>query len=364
MVKKFFWSLHWLLFCFTVVIYVVVYGALSSHWVVGFLGLSIPFLMATHLILCLGWLLINKQKMWLSGLALLLSFPFWSRIYHFKSTEDKPLTADVTILSYNVMTFDVLNYLDGKDLDNAPKMIDWAVEQEADIKCFQEYYNYSPRPMFATLNRFKGAGYKHYTVLHPFHAQNEQNFFGLAIVSKFPIIDRGEMTFENQNGMVWADVKTPKGVVRVINLHLYSMGVRFNKFIEAYRAKNKATLRTESKYLLGRFKKGFQKRVKEIEQVEDVMAQSPYPVIVCGDFNETPFGYVYARLSRKLDNAFETTGHGFGFSYKNTPRFIRIDNQFFDAKKIKNIGFETRNDVKFSDHYPIVGRYQIMDKEE
>jgi endonuclease/exonuclease/phosphatase (EEP) superfamily protein YafD len=81
---------------------------------------------------------------------------------------------------------------------------------------------------------------------------------------------------------------------------------------------------------------------------------------VCGDFNETPYGYAYGQVRHRLSNAFEEAGSGFGFSYRNAPRYIRIDNQFYDKKKLKVLDFQTRRDVSYSDHYPIVGRYKLL----
>ncbi|MBC7408042.1 MAG: hypothetical protein H7339_06610, partial [Arcicella sp.] len=41
-----------------------------------------------------------------------------------------------------------------------------------------------------------------------------------------------------------------------------------------------------------------------------------------------------------------------------SPRIVRIDNQFC-SESIKVLDFKTFSDVKLSDHYPILGRYEI-----
>jgi exonuclease III len=53
-------------------------------------------------------------------------------------------------------------------------------------------------------------------------------------------------------------------------------------------------------------------------------------------------------------------GIGFGFSYRNDPKFIRIDNQFFDQKTFQVIDFQTHKDIRYSDHFPVFGIYRFM----
>jgi endonuclease/exonuclease/phosphatase family metal-dependent hydrolase len=334
------------------------YWGLSKHWLAGFVMLSVPVLIIVHGCLVVFWLIFKRERVWLSGIGLVLGLLFWPRIYSIHTPKDsKP---DLTIMSYNAKVFDVLNFLDGKDPDTAPAAIKWAIKDNADIKCFQEFYNYDKRPMFAVLKQLKETGYKYRTLLHPLTSHNEQNFNGLAIVSKFPIIGRGEQIFGTLNGMVYADIEINKtNTIRVINIHLQSISVKFGAFRKAYRDNNKTGIAAESKYIIERLKLGFSQHPAQFAVVMKVINDSPYPVILCGDFNETPFGYSYSNLKRKLNNAFEDAGHGFGFSYKNDPKFIRIDHQFYDPKTFEVIDFKTRNDISTSDHYPIFGYYRF-----
>jgi endonuclease/exonuclease/phosphatase family metal-dependent hydrolase len=60
----------------------------------------------------------------------------------------------------------------------------------------------------------------------------------------------------------------------------------------------------------------------------------------------------------RLENAFERAGNGFGFTLNRSPKFVRIDNQFF-SDKIKIQSFTTHSEIKYSDHYPISASYQL-----
>jgi endonuclease/exonuclease/phosphatase family metal-dependent hydrolase len=79
--------------------------------------------------------------------------------------------------------------------------------------------------------------------------------------------------------------------------------------------------------------------------------QSPYPVIVCGDFNDTPNSYVYHKLADGMTDAFMESGAGFGNTYLGKVPSFRIDYIFHDAT------FHSRNfrreSVRFSDHFPV-----------
>lgn len=85
----------------------------------------------------------------------------------------------------------------------------------------------------------------------------------------------------------------------------------------------------------------------------DSLRRSPHPTIVCGDFNEPPFGFVYQKLRHRLHNAFEEKGWGIGgTSNKPGARLLRIDN-IFVSPDIEVERFQTLHEVEDSDHFPI-----------
>ena len=64
------------------------------------------------------------------------------------------------------------------------------------------------------------------------------------------------------------------------------------------------------------------------------------------------------RYKKYYCNAFEEAGKGLGFSYNGRMSFLRIDNQFFN-KTIRIKKFDTFYDMKASDHFPIMARYNL-----
>jgi endonuclease/exonuclease/phosphatase family metal-dependent hydrolase len=356
---SFFWRLYQLFFCFTLLVYAFSYFAFTGYWAVGFLMMSLPILPIVHAILLVFLLLFQSQKAWLSVLALLLSFPFWARTWKMPhSMQLSEITPkEISVMSYNVMSFDFYHYLDGTNPKNTFDLIEWVKNTEADIKCFQEFYNTDTNPDLNTIQQLKKAGYNNYTVLTTKH---KHYYRGLVIMSKYPIVKRGEKEFSDPNGLLYADIKIDKDTVRVINVHLRSMIVRFGGLKEAYQDKDYDQGKSETRKVFGKLKRGFVYHAKETQLLTEWIDQSPHPVLLCGDFNEIPYGYAYGQARQRLSNAFESAGSGFGFTYQNTPRFIRIDNQFYDKKKLEVLDFQTRSDVKYSDHYPIIGRYKLL----
>ena len=80
-------------------------------------------------------------------------------------------------------------------------------------------------------------------------------------------------------------------------------------------------------------------RAMQADTIADIIAASPYPVIVCGDFNDTPISYTYRRVSRKLKDAFREVGRGYSYTYRGFFDMLRIDYVLFD-KRFTALGYD------------------------
>ena len=81
-------------------------------------------------------------------------------------------------------------------------------------------------------------------------------------------------------------------------------------------------------------------------------SQCPYKIIICGDFNNTAYSYVYRKIRGNLNDTFKEAGSGFGRTYDFKFFPVRIDFIFADDAFIVN-KFKTYDD-HLSDHYPIM----------
>ena len=91
-------------------------------------------------------------------------------------------------------------------------------------------------------------------------------------------------------------------------------------------------------------------QIKEVEKIKEHMQKSPYPLIVCGDFNDTPLSYAYHSIKQNLVDAFNESGKGFGNSFVRIP-VLRIDYILHDPQ-FKSTNYKTYPNI-LSDHYAV-----------
>ena len=156
------------------------------------------------------------------------------------------------------------------------------------------------------------------------------------------------------------DIKIGKDTIRVFNTHLESVHFGWNsyKFIE--NLNNDDVQQDElagSLMILRQLKKAFVKRATQVELLHDSIEASPYPVIICGDFNDTPYSYTYSILADDLRDSFRESGRGIGKSYNGPFPSFRIDYIFHDAK-IESSAYRTIHE-KLSDHYPVSCMFKL-----
>ena len=97
-----------------------------------------------------------------------------------------------------------------------------------------------------------------------------------------------------------------------------------------------------------------------VDDVEEYLAQyKELPVILCGDFNDTPISYTCHRLSRAgLESAFSAVGKGLGRTFNRDAFVVRIDHAFASPQLVP-LTCRVDNSVFFSDHYPLLTRYRL-----
>jgi endonuclease/exonuclease/phosphatase (EEP) superfamily protein YafD len=355
MFKKIATSLLWLtslpVCIYTLITYLLSYTLVLDHWSAGFIMMSLPYAMFGCFLIAFTWLFIRPARAILPICILALGYPFIKRTIVFK--DPQRAENSLSVFSYNVFGFYGEDY--AKNKDKAEKLMEYAVDYEADIKCFQEFYNLNDNHRFRTLNRM--------ITENPYFITSNndtQGVIGLAIFSEHPIIHHEGETFgrRNTNGYLVADIARKNDTIRVINIQLQSMGIRVNKVVSKVEGENYEEAKKESRGIISSLIRGFEQHSDEIKPIERLINDSPYPVILCGDFNETPYGNAYGSIRDRLKNAFEEAGNGFGFTLNRSPSMIRIDNQFC-SESIKVLDFKTLREIDYSDHFPILGRYEV-----
>ncbi|MBU0765188.1 MAG: endonuclease/exonuclease/phosphatase family protein [Bacteroidetes bacterium] len=330
----------------------------AVFWPLAFFGLAYPMLLLVNLVFLGYFLFRRKWKSVLITLAvILLSWQNLSNLFQPFSSGNEPPEGSFKVMSFNARNFDLYNWTNNKETRN--EIFRMIKEEDADILCFQEFYK-DKIQYFNTLDtilQFQKA--KYYHEAYPVHVTNKF-FFGVAAFSRFPIIERGTILFPgSDNATIFLDIVIDHDTVRLYNCHLES--IRFDdkdyRFLDSLRLKINDKQIAEARNILSKLKSAFIKRAGQADKIDAHIRQCPYPVILCGDFNDTPFSYTYRRIRGELCDAFRESGRGIGKSYSGKFPSFRIDYIFYD-RKISSYSYKTGR-TGLSDHAPIMAWLNI-----
>jgi endonuclease/exonuclease/phosphatase family metal-dependent hydrolase len=95
----------------------------------------------------------------------------------------------------------------------------------------------------------------------------------------------------------------------------------------------------------------YQKRADQARRVVAHASNSPYPSVICGDFNDTPMSYCYNQFNRKYIDAFRNSAWGIGSTYIGRLPAGRID-YIFHTPTLNSSEFQVHSE-KLSDHRAI-----------
>jgi endonuclease/exonuclease/phosphatase family metal-dependent hydrolase len=333
----------------------------EHFWPMAFLGLVYPVLLLINLAFIGIWLIFKKMYFFLSLIVILLGFKHVGNLFQWNNTNKTLPEAglNLKVLSYNVRNFDLYNYGPGWTLNfsNRNKIYNYLTEEDYDIVCFQEFVHDRKR-QFKTLDTipsFLRAKYNHFEYTR---SSKDVNFFGLATFSAFPIVNKGKILFQTGAGnlCIYTDIKIGYDTIRVYNLHFESIGLSeedhmfVENMINIVQGSEEQNFGEHGRRIIGRLRRAFIDRAAQAEAVTAHIRQCPYPVILAGDFNDTPSSYVYRQLSRQLKDAFKS-GKGMGRTYIGAIPSFRID-YLMHSEEFKAYNYLTGNQ-KYSDHYPI-----------
>jgi len=327
----------------TFVAYILPFLAPKTFPFLAVLTLFMPLFFILNGLFFIYWGIQFKKRMILSGLVLLMGITFINKFYKFSAKDYPEEEKDFTVMSYNVRLFNVFKWF---ERDDVPENIRGFInDKNPDILCIQEYSNSGDIDLKVYPHRY-------------IFMDGKQIKTAQAIFSKFPIIDQGIIFFPNSNNIVvFADIKKGKDIIRVYNMHLQSIKISpdVNEINENIDLLNQGG---KSQKLFYRISKAFMQQQQQAEIFKEHKNQSPYPIIICGDMNNSAFSYVYRNIKGKLKDSFEEAGIGFGATYKFRYYPARIDYIFADenmtVKKFESFpGFEN------SDHYPIMAKLSM-----
>lgn len=311
------------------VIIVLLMGTLLNDYIppqifawINLLSLTFPVLMIFNILLCILWILMWKKRAFLFlifSLMLIIPTKRWIN-YSPKSSEKS---------NFKIVTINIKGGTLGRE-----KVYDYLKNSGADVILGQEYGA-----------EFNIPGY-------PFRTNQYEI---VALNSKTEILEQKVIAAEGVGNAFYADIKVNGRIIRIINIYLNPFSLDKKKVKpEEDLGNNKVKLR----YILSKLIPTFKIHQEEIAEIRRAIDESPYPVLLAGDFNAVPNSYEYYNLGKGLTDAFAEVGRGSGTSFHDYKFPLRID-YVFTSGEIKPISYRVDRSIKLSDHFPVIAEFKI-----
>ena len=331
----------------------------GTFWPLPFFGLAYPILFLFSIFFLIVWTL-ARSKWALIVLAVILI----GGKLHFRlvATGENPeitprIEQTLHVLSYNVRLFDLYNWTMSDLYENKDSIFSYLKTENPDVLCFQEFYHQDKPTKFSTRDAIREfLNIKDYHERYSHKLKGRQNF-GIAMLSKYPMISKGDVVFldeddNNDNYCIYADIVKELDTFRIYNVHLQSIKFKKDDYaIFGDKITDNNFEKSQIRMMLDKLRIAFPKRANQAQTVMEHAKKSPYPVIICGDFNDTPLSYTYNQFNKTLVDAFRNCSSGIGSTYIGKVPAGRID-YIFHSKELNSMDFKIQ-DGEYSDHRAI-----------
>lgn len=334
----------------------------EKWWIISILGLGFPFLLGILLAFVFWWLIMKPKYVFISLVALLLGYKSIRVFLGFNTPESfkySKAPENIRIASWNVARFIEWKRNNNKGSQTRLKMMELIPKQNADILCLQEFF-YSPDTMFYNnIDIIQSFGYPYY--YFSYDPDGQDQYIGCAIFSKYPIIDSGLVRYFRPSmpeALIHADIRINSDTIRVFATHLQSVQFRKKDYEAIEEIKNaEDSLMTNSKTVLSKMRRAMKFRSTQADVVRQILDDSPYPTVFCGDLNDIPNSYTYFTIRGNMQDAFLKKGFGIGRTFSSIAPTLRIDYIFTDEHFV--VKQFTRVLKNLSDHYLIMVDLQL-----
>ncbi|MCQ2285137.1 MAG: endonuclease/exonuclease/phosphatase family protein [Bacteroidales bacterium] len=344
----------------------------SLSTLVAYCGLLFPYLLIINAITIPIWLFLDYRWALLPVVVILLNVNNFDRHFQLRA-QDKPETCAncIKVMSYNARAFNIYhdNY---KSLNR--KVLNFLEEEKPDIFCVQEYCfdKNNKRGLNITKEILKALGLpdnnRSYKLFLPIESRYGYQY-GLAVFSSYRIVNSGIVETEDSssNKAMFVDIRYNGDTLRIYNIHLasYHMGnedYETSKAILHNEVGDDPEINEKAKKLHHKISDTFVQRQHQAKCIRMHIDTCETPMIVCGDFNDSPASFSYYKIAHGFKDTFRSSGKGTGKTYRGeaVPAF-RIDYILHD-RQYNDFGHTICTQVDASDHYPIYSYISIINK--
>ena len=331
----------------------------DKYWFLALPGLVFPVIIFVLVCFIVLWAILKSRWWLISAVVLLLSFQQVTSVIAFNFPTNKIYYGNpgsLRVMQWNASDWNETNQSGPNEGSYRDEMFQLISEENPDILCVEEYYDFESKENYKpNLKALIALGYSYNYVVPTTHYKNHY-LSGIAIFSKHPILDSGNFAYNQSRRsehLVFADVKVKEKTYRIFATHLQSVKFEGEDYQNLYQIKrgSKPDI-SASKTIISKLKRGYQLRYDQANLASSIIRQSPYPAILCGDFNDVPNSYTYFKMKGNLQDAFIKKGWGLGRSFLYISPTLRID-YILPDKSLKVKRFDIIH-VPYSVHYPLI----------
>lgn len=308
-------------------------------------------LLLVNLIFIIIWLCLSRWEFLLSTATIVLRWSFVPLFFQVGGTTD----ADPTDHTLKVMTFNAHGF-EGLDEDTLMTRDSGLVmfyqilrDEDPDVFCLQECFATSSNRLRDSLQQY---GYIHQ---HGMHGSGRVS--PVVIFSKYPF---DQVFYADKSSKLYADLTKNGHSVRICAVHLDSYQLDVDDLHELEKISHAELDKSSARRILNKFKETTQTHEQEWnDQLKPLIEKTTIPLIIAGDFNDTPASYIYQQITRHLQDPYVEQGRGIGTTYHGPYPAYRID-YIFHSSQLQTMSYK-RVKTNISDHYPIVAQFNFAD---
>jgi len=335
----------------------------QKWWYISILGLGFGIFFLLLIIFVFFWLIAGPRYVFISLVSLLIGFKSIAVFFAVNDAQDFDYARKkntLRVATWNVARFIELKRNNNKGSQTRLKMMALLKAQNADVLCMQEFYHSTDTVYYNNLDYIsKELGYPYH--YYSWDGDGWLQYFGQVIFSRYPIIDSSIIHYPRPGmpeSLIQADVLFGKDTVRFYTTHLQSFQFKKGDYEKIEKIKNREdSLLYNSRNIFSKLKRAIIFRSRQTDIVRDIIANSPYPYILAGDFNDVPNSYTYFTIKGKMQDAFLKKGFGIGRTFSAISPTLRID--YILATKDFSVLQCNRVLKNYSDHYMLVADVQL-----
>jgi endonuclease/exonuclease/phosphatase family metal-dependent hydrolase len=338
----------------------------DKWWFISLLGFLFPLFLLINIGFLVFWLFLCRRYIVLSLITLLIG---WKNIHAFfgfsLAKKDFPHKSanSIRVLTWNVRRWDeFINKKIGSS-GHRLRMMDQVAAQQPDLLCFQEFYEPLDPARSNILYIQNQLHFPYHFFSSDYHSSLKNYETGVVIFSRYPITGTIQRKYNpaspsRSESLIEADIRINDDTIRVCTTHLQSVLFKSKDFrdVEIIQNANDSMLEA-SRSLAHKLSYALRLRGFQADTVRRNLDSSPYPVIMCGDFNDVPNSYTYFRIRGGLQDAYNVRSFGIGRTYINISPTLRID--YILADKKFTVVQSERLISPYSDHHAVIADLEL-----